>query len=75
MPAAVYDHELHLDFGVVVPAHPSDVSFVGRLDLIRFRRTGEAIEIRKVLPRLSRRQNLAALQQAEELDLSTLEWI
>jgi len=75
MPAAVNGHELHLDFGVVAPEHLLDVSFVGHLGLIRFRRTDDAIEVRKVLPRLSRRPNLAALQQAEELDLSTLERI
>jgi hypothetical protein len=46
MPAAVNGHELYLDFGVAAPEHLLDPSFVGHLGLIRFRRTGDVIEVR-----------------------------
>jgi hypothetical protein len=75
MPAAVNGHEFHLNVGVVAPEHLLDVSVVGHWGLLRFRRTSDVIEVRKELPRLSGRSNLAALQQTEELDLSTLERI
>src|SRR6476659_2862892 len=75
MPAAVKGKELHLDVGAVAPAHLLDVIFAGPWGILCFRRTGDVIEVRKVLPRLSRRPDLAALQKAEEPDLSTIERI
>src|SRR3954468_17274000 len=75
MPAAVNGKELHLNAGAVAPEHLLDVIFAGPWGTLRFRRTGDVIEVRKVLPRLPRRPDLAALEQAEELDLSTIEWI
>src|SRR4029079_1173961 len=75
MPAAVNGKELHLDAGAVAPEHLLDVIFAGPWAFLRFRRTGEMIEARKILPRLSRRPDLAALQKAEKLDISTIERI
>src|SRR6478609_8414727 len=76
MPTAVNGNEVYLDVGAVAPEHLLDVIFAGAWrSILRFRRAGDVIEVREVLPRLSRRPDLAALQKAEELDLSTIERI
>lgn len=67
MPATVKGKELHLDVGAVAPEHLLDVIFAGPWGIVRFRRTGDAIEVHKVLPRLSRRPDLAALQKPKNL--------
>ncbi len=56
MPAAVNGKELHLDVGAVAPEHLLGVVFAGPWGILRFRRAGDVIEVREVLPRLSRRR-------------------
>ena len=56
MPTAENGHELHLNVGAVAPEHLLDVISVGHL-----RRAGDVIEVRKVLPRLSRRPDYVSI--------------
>jgi len=75
MPAAVNGNEFHFNFGFVAPNDLLDVKSVGHLGLTRFGRAGDVVEVRKILTRLSRRPDLAALEQAEEFHLSTIKRI
>jgi hypothetical protein len=50
MPAAVNGNEFHLNFGLVAPEDLLDVKSVGHLGLARFRRAGDVVEVRKILP-------------------------
>ena len=49
MAAAVNGNEFHLHIGVIAPEYLLDVSSVGHLGLARFRRAGDAVEVRKIL--------------------------
>jgi hypothetical protein len=54
MSTAVSSNQLHLHFGVVAPEYLLDVHSVGHLGLVRFRRTGNVVEVRKILALLPR---------------------
>ena len=49
MSTAVNGNEFHLHFGVVAPEHLLDANSVGHLGLVRFRRAGDVVEVRKIL--------------------------
>src|ERR1700730_9157768 len=75
MPAAVNGNEFHFNFGFVAPDDLLDVKSIGLLGLARFGRAGHVVEVRKILTRLSRGPDLAALEQAEKCHLSTVKRI
>src|SRR5215472_4671217 len=64
-----------LQFGFVAPDDLFDVKTVAHLGLARFGRGGDIVEVRKILTRFSRGPDLAALEQAEQFDLSTIKRI
>ena len=75
MPAAVNGNQFHLNFGFVAPDDSLDLKSIGHLGLARFGPAGHVVEVRKILTRLSRRPDLAAIEQAEECHLSTIKRI
>ena len=48
MPAAVNGNQFHLHLGVFPPEHLLDVNSIGHMNLIRFRRGGDVVEVRTV---------------------------
>ena len=68
-------HEFHLHVGLVAPEQLLDLNAVDHRSHVRRGRPGDVVEVSKILPRLSRRQNFAAFdEQAEEIDFSAIEW-
>ena len=49
MSTAMDGNEFHLHFGVVAPEHVLDANTVGDVGLVRHRRAGDVVEIRKIL--------------------------
>src|ERR1700685_1698825 len=75
MPTAVDGNEFNFRFGAIAPEDLLDANFVCQGGQVRFGRADDIVEIRKILTRVSRRADVSALvEQAEEIDLSTVEW-
>ena len=49
MSAAVNGNEFHFDFEIVSPEHLLDANTVGDVGLVRCRRAGDVVEVRKIL--------------------------